>query len=357
MLDKYITQDGKRLRLGYTTGSAATGAAKAAAIMLETGREIEFVEIETPAMIDLELEVLDIEIGEGFVSCGIVKDAGDDPDSTDGMKIYARVSKREDGEIVIDGGEGIGRITKKGLFGKIGEAAINPVPRQMIEKELRELSSSGHNVLIYAPEGVEVGKKTFNENIGIEGGISIIGTKGIVYPMSNDALIKTIELELDSIYEEHGNVRILFVLGNHGESLIKEKGVDLPTVKVSNFIGEAFSYAYYKGFRDFLLVGHIGKLSKLSIGIFNTHNRTADTRLEAFIYYMAMRGFSYEKFLDVSRLTTAEQAAEYLFDHGLEYIIGDMTKGSEERIRTYLKDKDVKVQVLIYTMNRGLYEC
>ncbi|NLM05326.1 MAG: cobalamin biosynthesis protein CbiD [Tissierellia bacterium] len=357
MLDRYITQDGKRLRLGYTTGSTATGAAKAAATMLETGREIDLVEIETPAMIDLALEVVDIEFGEGYVSCGIIKDAGDDPDSTDGIKIFAKVSRREDSKIVIDGGEGIGRITKKGLFGQVGEAAINPVPRQMIEKELREVSSFGYNVLIYVPEGVEVGKKTFNKNIGIEGGISIIGTKGIVYPMSNDALIKTIELELDSIYEEYGSGRILFVLGNHGEALIKEKGIDLPTVKISNFIGEAFSYAYYKGFRDFLLVGHIGKLSKLSIGIFNTHNRTADTRLEAFIYYMAMAGISYEKLLEVNQLTTAEQATEYLYDRDLDYIIGDMERGAEERIRTYLKDDRVKVQVGIYSMNRGLYGC
>lgn len=357
MLDLYVVKDGKKLRCGYTTGSCAAAASKAAAWMLENDKVLEFVEIETPAGIDLKLEVKDAVLGDGFVSCGIVKDAGDDPDNTDGIEIFAEVRRRCDGEICIDGGEGVGRITKKGLFGEVGEAAINPVPRRMIAHELRKISDLGYDVRIYVPRGVEVGKKTFNENIGIEGGISIIGTKGIVYPMSDEALVKTICMEIDAIRENGNTKELLFVLGNYGENLARDAGILLPTVKVSNFIGDALSYAYERGFRKLSILGHVGKLSKLSIGIFNTHNRTADTRLEAFVYYLALRGAKSELLQQCERLTTAEQAVEFLIETGYQEIIGDMEKGAELRVKRYLKDPEVAVCVRIYSMERGLEIC
>ena len=161
-LDLYVIKEGKSLRCGYTTGSCATAAAKAAAIMLETKQLIKFVEIDTPANIRLKLEVHNPVIEDEYASCSIVKDAGDDPDSTDGIAIYAKVNKRTDGKVTIDGGTGIGRITRKGLFGEVGQAAINPVPRETIEKEVLEVSNEGYDVLIYTPEGLAIGKKTFN---------------------------------------------------------------------------------------------------------------------------------------------------------------------------------------------------
>ena len=154
------------------------------------------------------------------------------------MEIYAKVRKRNDGEIYIDGGEGIGRISRKGLFGEIGEAAINPVPRQMIEKEVKEVSNSGYDVIIYAPMGSKIGKKTYNKNIGIDGGISIIGTKGIVYPMSEEALLKTIYLEVDTVIQKYGIDKIVLVPGNYGEKIADSLGYKEGKVKVSNYIGE-----------------------------------------------------------------------------------------------------------------------
>ena len=154
-LDLYVIKDGKNLRCGYTTGSCAAAAAKAATIMLESGKVINYIDMDTPANIPLTLEVHNPIIQKDFVSCSIIKDAGDDPDNTDGIQIYARVSRRDDEDIVIDGGQGIGRVTRKGLFGEIGQAAINPVPRQMIKKEVREVSPKGYDVVIYAPEGEE----------------------------------------------------------------------------------------------------------------------------------------------------------------------------------------------------------
>lgn len=356
-LDKFIFQDGKELRCGYTTGSCAAAASKAAAIMLESGKRLAFVEIDTPAGIRLKLEVASWLIGEDYAEASIVKDGGDDPDATHGMEIFSRVSKRKDSQILIDGGEGIGRIVKKGLFGQPGQAAINPVPRQMIEKELKGVSDGGYDVLIHAPMGQEIGTKTFNKNIGIEGGISIIGSSGIVYPMSDEALIKTIYMELDQIALEQGTEEVLFVPGNYGEKLADEAGLVGARVKVSNFIGESLQYAYSKGFKKILLLGHVGKFSKLSIGIFNTHNRVSDARMEAFVYYLALMEAPLELLKEIDGLITAEEALNTCIDMGYGGVVRLMEEGAKKRIVRYLKDEDYPVEVYIYSMERGLDIC
>ena len=175
-LEEYVIVDGKKLRCGYTTGSCALGATIAACEMLYSKEDVSYVKVPTPAGILLTLPVSDIERYEDGVSCCIVKDAGDDPDVTDGIAIYAKVEKREDGKILLDGGRGIGRITRSGLFGNIGEAAINPVPKKLLLETLEKYSQTGLTCTIYVPEGEVISKKTFNRYIGIEGGISIIGT-------------------------------------------------------------------------------------------------------------------------------------------------------------------------------------
>ena len=356
-LDLYVVKDGKNLRCGYTTGSCATAAAKAATIMLETGKNINYVDIDTPANILLTLEVYHPIIEEDFASCSIIKDAGDDPDNTDGIQIYAKVSRRDDEDILIDGGEGIGRITRKGLFGEIGEAAINPVPREMIKKEVRKVSLKGYDVLIYAPEGEKIGKKTFNENIGIEGGISIIGTKGIVYPMSEEALLKTIYMEVDMIAGEYGLDHIVLVPGNYGEKISEKIGIHRPRVKVSNYIGDSLLYAYNKGFKSITLIGHIGKFAKLSIGVFNTHSKICDGRMEAFIYYLAKMDAPKALLEKVDNAITAEEGINICIEAGYGQVVKAMEQGAVDRIKRYLKDEDLKVRVLIYSMERGVDIC
>lgn len=356
-LDLYVIKEGKQLRCGYTTGSCAAAAAKAAAIMLENGKKVNYVEIDTPAGVKLKLEIHNAEIGEDNSSCCVIKDAGDDPDNTDGIEIYCKVSKRSDKKVFIDGGQGIGRIMRKGLFGEIGDAAINPVPRDMIEKEVRKVSNSGYNILVYAPEGQVIGKKTYNKNIGVEGGISIIGTKGIVYPMSEEALIKTIYMEMDMAYETIGNENILLVPGNYGEKIGDSLGIKDPKVKISNFIGDSLLYAYNKGFKSITLVGHIGKFSKLSIGVFNTHNKVCDGRMEAFIYYLSFMGASLELLKRIDDTLTAEEAINICIEEGYGGIVKLMEKGAEKRIKKYLKDDDYKVKVIIYSMDKGVDIC
>ena len=297
MMDSFITKDGKKLRRGYTTGTCAAAAAKTAAIMLLEHRRLESVFITTPGGISLDLKICDMMVGEDYVSCAVVKDSGDDPDMTNGIKIFARVEKAgRDAGITIDGGEGVGRVTKPGLDQAVGNAAINSVPRRMIEEELRQVCEDngyggGLRVVISAPEGVEIAKRTFNPRLGIVGGISILGTTGIVEPMSDDAVVQTIRAEL-SMRSASGKKTVLLTPGNYGARFIREElGLDQEiAVTTSNFIGDAFSIAAEKGFSGTLLVGHVGKLIKLAGGMFNTHSRYGDCRAEIMACHAGLCG-------------------------------------------------------------------
>lgn len=349
----YIVVDGQRLRCGFTTGSCATLAAKAAALWLDGDVPEQALFIDTPTGIRCRLPVHFLEKTADAATCMVRKDAGDDADVTDGMAICATVCKRSDGRVVIDGGEGIARIRRKGLFGEIGEAAINPVPRAMITKELLRIHADGYTVRITAPDGANIGKKTYNANIGIEGGISIIGSDGIVYPMSEDALIRTIRLEIDQIAAEAPGSRLVLVPGSHGEKMAQKIYADERCVIVSNFVGESLYYALHKGFRDFVLVGHVGKLSKVALGIFQTHNRYADTRMESFVYYLALARVPYP-FLDkVQRCLTAEEAMELCMEEGYASVIAAMQEGIAMRVKRYCKREDIVVKAHIYNMKRG----
>lgn len=296
-MDSFITKDGKKLRRGYTTGTCAAAAAKAAAIMLLEERELSSVWLLTPCGVELTLEVRDTVRGPASVSCGIIKDSGDDPDVTNGMTVYAKVTKTaERGFISIDGGEGIGRVTKPGLDQSVGNAAINSTPRRMITEALLSVCEDhayggGLSVLIYAPEGKELAKKTFNERLGIVGGISILGTTGIVEPMSDSAVVETIRTEL-SVRAAAGKKAVLFTPGNYGADFIKNSlGLEpSAAVMTSNFIGDAFVLASEAGFSEALLIGHIGKLVKLAGGMFNTHSRWGDCRAEIFASHAALSG-------------------------------------------------------------------
>jgi cobalt-precorrin-5B (C1)-methyltransferase len=353
MHDLYIIKDGKKLRCGYTTGSCAAAAAKAAAIMLTTGETVDSIEIDTPAGIKLKLAVGKPDIAEEYASCCIIKDAGDDPDVTDNMEIFARVSKRSDGLIHISGGEGIGTITRKGFWGEVGEAAINPVPRKMIASEVASIADCGFDITIYAPKGVEIAKRTFNANIGIQGGISIIGTSGIVEPMSEEALKKTIFMEIDSAIEDGAEEFILFP-GNYGENVVNGLELTGAKIKVSNFIGDSLMYINEKGIKNITLVGHIGKFCKLSIGAFNTHSKICDVRIEAFIYYLALKGAPIELLSKVDSCLTSEEAVKLLFESGYDGILDDMVKGCKSRIKRYLKNDSLNIKVIAYSMDYGI---
>ena len=296
---KEIGRTRSGLQMGYTTGSCAAAAAKAAAEMLLSGEEIRQVRLLTPKGIELYLELEEIMRKKSEVSCAVRKYSGDDPDVTNGILVYATVQKVEkkskinsensvdlSEKINLDGGIGIGRVTKPGLEQKIGQAAINKVPRRMIceavEEVCRKYEYTGNlQVRLSVPEGAEVAKKTFNPRLGIEGGISILGTTGIVEPMSEKALTDTIYLEMKML-KENGTDWCYAVPGNYGMDFLRKKlHVDTAlSVKCSNYVGQTIDFAVNMGLKGILFVAHIGKFIKVAGGIMNTHSRDADARME-----------------------------------------------------------------------------
>ncbi|MDO4865447.1 MAG: cobalt-precorrin-5B (C(1))-methyltransferase CbiD [Clostridia bacterium] len=322
MLRHYITKNGKTMRCGYTTGSCAAGAAKAAARMLLTGQVVEEVALDTPKGIRLTLEILNPEIGESFARCAVQKDSGDDPDITNGILVYVTAEKTDVG-IVIDGGEGVGRVTKEGLDQPVGAAAINSTPRRMIAEAVEAISAEngytgGMKITVSIPDGAELAKKTFNPRIGIVGGISVIGTTGIVEPMSNAALVDTIRLEL-SVLSAAGHKGVLLCPGNYGETFARETlGLDMSRqVSVSNFIGDGIEAAVGYGFKRILLVGHIGKLVKLGIGLHNTHSAYGDGRMETLIACALECCGDIELLRAILNCVTTDAALETITDRGL----------------------------------------
>ncbi len=313
----YTYRGGKQLRCGYTTGSCAAGAAKAAAEMLLSGKECTQIDLMTPAGVLLHLDIHDIKRDQTSVSCAVIKDSGDDPDATRGIYVYAAVSKCESG-IIIEGGEGIGIVTKPGLDQPVGSPAINSGPRRMITEAVKEITEKyretcGFRIVISAPQGIEIAKKTFNPRMGIEGGISIIGTTGIVEPMSNQAIVDTIRTEAN-MRKAAGEQTLILTVGNYSEHFVSLQLPDLSArcVMCSNFIGEAVDIGIALGFRRILLIGHIGKLVKLGSGIMNTHSSYADGRMETLIACAALAGAPLEVLQQISSCVTTDAALEVL---------------------------------------------
>lgn len=321
-MDKKILVGQKLLRCGYTTGSCAAAATKAAVRMLLSKQIQTSVSIETPNETKLILDVLAAEMQEEKASCAIQKDSGDDPDVTNGIWVYATVSRIQTG-IEIEGGQGIGRVTKAGLDQPIGAAAINSVPRSMIQKEAEQAAKEagyegGLRVVISIPEGEGLAGHTFNPRMGIIGGISVLGTSGIVEPMSDTALVDTIRTEV-SMLAAQGKKALLFTLGNYGEAFARET-LQLPldaNVKCSNFIGDALAAGMEHGIANILIVGHIGKLVKLGIGLFNTHSNNGDGRMETMLACAVEAGATIPLLQEILECVTVDAALEHMHEQGL----------------------------------------
>ena len=339
MLEKYVSKGSKKLRCGFTTGTCAAAASAGAARMLLSGKVIENITVITPSGNSVTVGLTDIKKENDYVSCAVQKDSGDDPDVTDKILVYSTVSYKKSG-ITVEGGEGVGRVTKKGLKQQIGEAAINPVPRKMIEEQLKTAASDysydgGLKAVISVPMGIQIAKKTFNPRLGIEGGISILGTTGIVEPMSEQALIDTISVELD-VRKAQNEEFIIVTPGNYGQDFLRDNlGIAVDKcVKCSNFIGDTIDMCIEKGFKSMLLVGHIGKLSKLGCTIYNTHSRYADGRMEAFALCAALCGAEREVLENILGCITTDAALEILKKEG---IFDETIKMLEKRIDRSLK--------------------
>jgi cobalt-precorrin-5B (C1)-methyltransferase len=323
----YRLINGRRMCCGYTTGTCAAAAARAAAAMLLDGdgkpEETRFVEIATPSGRRFRLCPEGISREDGAVSCAIRKDAGDDPDITDGVLVYARVEKSAGSEIVIEGGRGVGRVTKAGLDAPPGAAAINRIPLGMIRENLEIIRErygyrGGLKVSVSIPGGEELARRTFNPDLGIVGGLSILGTSGIVEPMSDDGFIGAIQAELRVLRAE-GEYRAVITPGNYGKDFLAARGGELNSnpVKCSNYIGDALDLAADMGFRYVLLAGHIGKLIKLAVGNFNTHSKYGDPRMEIFAAHAGLAGGERELITRIMDCATTESAIGLLREANL----------------------------------------
>ena len=394
MGDSYIYKNQKKLRWGYTTGTCAAAASLAAAVMLLQGRRMEQVSLTTPKGVRLDLEVEEMETGKNCVCCGVRKDAGDDPDVTDGLMVYSQVrlpdadsggagDAREAGDnteagddrnacgdyvyekdglrLILSGGVGVGRVTQCGLSCEVGKAAINPVPRQMIFEQVagvcRESGFKGVlSIEIRVPEALKVADKTFNSRLGIQGGISILGTSGMVEPMSETALLDTIRLELRQRIRK-GEKNLLVTPGNYGESFVGTVlGLGLgQAVKCSNFIGSTIDMAVEEGAESILLIGHGGKLIKLAAGIMNTHSSWADGRMEILAAHGAACGAKRELVEQIMEAVTVDEGLRLLeTEDGLRE---QVMKRVMARLEQYVKRRAggrLRAEVIVFTNERGI---
>ena len=359
---KYVIKNNRKLALGYTTGSCAAAAAKAASMMLFSKQAVEYAELQTPKGITLSLEILDATLENGAASCAVKKYSGDDPDVTNGILVYAKASFGNTGEernVLIDGGVGVGRITKPGLEQPVGAAAINKVPRQMITESVIEVMEEYDYygeifVEISIPEGMELAKKTFNPRLGIEGGISVLGTSGIVEPMSEEALIASIRLEMQ-MHRNNGADYLVISPGNYGTAYLSQNfPINLEkSVKCSNFLGETIDMAVEMEYKGILFVSHIGKFIKVAGGIMNTHSRCADSRMEILTANALRAGAPADVLRDVLDAVTTDEGLSILKQHG--YLEKTM-KYVMEKIEFYLNNRayhNLELAVLVFSNELG----
>lgn len=383
---EYVVVNGRKFRKGYTTGSCAAAAAKAATcILLEAMKDsaklansisnkvsnnllesFKSISIDTPAGIKLNIPIFDININAdtaSYVECSVVKDGGDDPDATHGLKIFAKAKlikvetyTENDKRVIVVGGEGVGTVTLPGLKVPVGQTAINPVPMSMIKKEVLEVLPQGMGVkiTISVPGGEEVAKQTYNPRLGIVGGISILGTTGIVNPMSEEAWKDSLAMEL-SIRAAQGKTRIVFAFGNYGEDFLINKFhfIKEDIVKISNFIGFMLDKAIEYEFKNILLVGHPGKLVKVAAGIFQTHSRIADARLETLTAYAGLEGANKAVIQQIYDATTTEGAMEIINFNHLEGIYKRIVENAAKRCEMYCFGK-IQIGVAMFNAENDL---
>ncbi len=359
--EEYVYEGTQRLRRGYTTGTCAALAAKAATMMLLTGKAPDEVSLTTPAGIEVRVNPQMVESGEGWTSCAVVKDAGDDFDVTDKCLVKCTVSFGEDGQngVNIDGGRGVGRVTQPGLDQPVGNAAINSGPRKMINAEvcgvLDELDCNrGISVLVEVPNGEKIAKKTFNSQLGVIGGISILGTSGIVEPQSLRALMDSLDVEVKA-RAATGSERLIVTPGNYGENFLSTYGLpdNIPVVKCANFIGHTLDCASVNGFKQILLVGHIGKLVKVAGAIMDTHSKIADCRREIFAAHAAYLGASREVIAQIFDAATTDACLDILKEVGLDKQVMDRISNAIQWQLDHRAAGEYEVGAVVFSNKRG----
>ena len=341
---------------GYTTGSCAAGAAKGAAFGLLQGAIPDTVDLTTPADVTLKLSLIHRRVGKDFAECAVRKYSGDDPDITNGCKIYVRVKRSEANGIRFMGGDGVGLVTKPGLQIPQGEPAINPVPRSMIKDSLKEVlgKQSGIDVSVTVPEGKKLAKKTFNERLGIVDGISIIGTTGIVRPMSLDSFKVSLLCGLD-VAKAAGHEAIVLVPGSIGETgFLKHFNISkYQVIQMSNFVGFMLDEAVKRGFSNVIIGGHPGKLAKLIRGDFNTHSSKSKPANDILIKIFKREKISSALINELNDSSTVEGMVEIIKEHNdmqvFDRIADDVQSAADRNISS-----KAKIGTILFDMRKNI---
>lgn len=357
--DNYVYYNGRKLRKGFTTGTTATAATVAAIRTLLNQEPQETVTVHAA---NGKIAIFDVEqtdFDEQQASCAIKKDGGDDQDATDGALIFATVKLRDDNEIHLDGGKGVGRVTKEGLANKPGMPAINPTPRRVIKAAAREElgEKRGINIVISVPEGERIAKLTYNPRLGIVGGISILGTSGVVTPMSESSWKHSISIEMN-IHRKRGDNTIVLVPGNYGEDFAKDE-LGIPNariVQMSNFVGYVLHETQRLGFTKVLIVGDLGKMIKVAGGIFSTHSKDADARAEIMVANLALMGGVPTAFLrKINQCLTTISMIKMIDEAGYQEVyqmIADKIKLRAEKLLAH-REPHVEIDVVIFSRESG----
>ena len=358
-MDEYSYVNGKKLRKGFTTGTCATAATSAAISMILNQDIEENVTVSTANGVEVRMDIKNPSFGELTASAAVEMDGGDDADATHGLLIYSTVTLLPDStEIIIDGGEGVGRVTQKGLKCDVGMAAINPTPRAMIEKTARQLlgPDCGAEIIISVPGGEETAKLTYNSRLGIVGGISILGTTGIVNPMSEDSWKASITIELTMLYNQ-GYRSVVLAPGNYGEDFATNV-LGIPPhriVNMSNFVGHVLKEVQRIGFTRVLMVGHMGKFVKVAGGIFSTHSKDSDARMEIIMANLALLGAPVELLEKVDQCITTDAAGtlieEYHYEEVYQVLVDKMKFRSERLLRN--RKPEVSIDVVTFGTEAG----
>lgn len=341
----------KKLRAGYTTGTCAAAAAKAA-VLAHYGQFPRIVEVYSPQGQSILVPIAASSSTPSGGCATVIKDSGDDPDITNGAEIVVEVEITNIPGIVIKAGLGVGTVTKPGLSVPVGEPAVNPGPQKMILQTLQTtlVQHKGAIVTISIPDGIALAKRTLNPTLGIVGGLSIIGTTGIVHPMSEEAFKNSLTPQIN-IAKAQGYDELVLVPGKIGQDIAINR-YKLPTeavVQTSNFIGHMLESAVDQGIKKILLFGHLGKLVKVAAGIFHTHNRMADARLETIAAYIGAAGAPSEALQQILACTTTEAAMPIIEHYNMTAIYSTLAERASIRAMRYVFD-DLTVGTVIVTL-------
>ena len=348
-----VSVDGKLLRRGFTTGTAAAAAAKGAYLLLSTGEVPDIVDVKLPSGLILKIitDFCSYDSNTNTAFCSVKKYAGDDIDVTNQLEIVAKVSYSNEAKIKLTAGEGIGIITRNGLQLDINEPAINPKPRELIFSQFENESENlGLNIEISVPNGKEVAKKTFNPRLGIVGGISILGTTGIVEPMSEDAFKRSLLEELKQKKSE----ALCFTFGNMGEKNLIARGVAEDKICIcSNFIGYMLREASSLGVKKVLLSGHLGKMVKLSGGIFNTHSHIADAKNEIIAANLALLDAPKALIEKVMQCLTAEESISSIREYGYNEVFDILAQKAAQKSHAHTHN-EILVETMMFDLKGNL---